>query len=85
MSTNFSSYEPQVKSTGLAGEKHYTVQELEELWGLSRITLTELFSNEPGVLKISTGFKRGKQGRITLRIPASVAERVHQKWAEVKR
>ena len=70
----------QLNST--AHEKHYSVQELVPLWRLSRPKLTELFRDEPGVIKIGYGYRRGREGRITLRIPASIAERVHSKLSE---
>ncbi len=71
--------EKHLEIPGLAGEKHFTLQQLEELWELSRITLTDWFREEPGVLKVGAPYKRGRQGRMTLRIPASVAARVHER------
>jgi hypothetical protein len=63
-----------------ADEKHHTPIELSKTWALSVETIRRLFENEPGVLKISnasgpTGRRRYK----TLRIPASVAARVHRR------
>ena len=65
----------------LAGQKHYTPGELGELWHLAPSKIRELFADEPGVIRIG-GFSRreGKQLKrsyFTLRIPQSVAERVH--------
>src|SRR5271170_7366917 len=67
----------------LAGEKHHTPAELGRTWALSVETIRRLFENEPGVLKISnasgpTGRRRYK----TLRIPASVAARVHRRISD---
>jgi hypothetical protein len=64
----------------LVDEKHHTPAELGKSWALSAETIRRLFENEPGVLKISnasapTGRRRYK----TLRIPASVAARVHRR------
>lgn len=53
-------------------EKHYRVAELAELWGYSLTSITTLFRNAPGVLKLSFGKK------VTLSIPESVALRVHE-------
>lgn len=58
-------------------EKHYTPQELAELWGVNVETIRNIFRDEPGVLKISNGSKL----RTTLRIPLDVAERVHRRLA----
>jgi hypothetical protein len=64
----------------LAGEKHHTPADLSKTWALSVETIRRLFENEPGVLKVTnasgyTGRRRYK----TLRIPASVAARVHRR------
>ena len=66
-------------------EKHYTVEEIGDLWHLSRDTIRKLFQDEPGVLKI--GELNGRLARkmkrryISLRIPESVVIRVHQRLA----
>ncbi len=68
-------------STG-ALERHYTVQELGEMWKLSPSTVTRLFRDEPGVLKIgSNSLVRDRRHRITLRIPESVVQRVYRRLA----
>jgi hypothetical protein len=38
----------------LALEKHYSVYELSQLWGLSEKTIRRLFTDEPGVVKLGT-------------------------------
>lgn len=63
-------------------EKHYRPEELAELWGVHPETVRRLFRNEDGVMKIgnrrSTRYRRAYT---TLRIPASVAERVYRRLA----
>jgi hypothetical protein len=57
-----------------------TLQEIGELWKLSANTVTRLFRDEPGVLKLgSMRLRRGRRSYVTLRIPASVVERVHRR------
>ena len=51
-------------------ERHYTPSELAELWGVSVDWVRRRFRDEQGVLKIGTL-------RVRLRIPESVAARVH--------
>jgi hypothetical protein len=62
-------------------EKHYSVPEIAEMWGLSRAAVRRIFQNEPGVLTL--GEPRPKfgrrRGKVTLRIPQSVLERVHRR------
>jgi hypothetical protein len=60
-------------------ELHYTVDDITEMWKLSRDSVRRLFRDEPGVLAISPRQRRGKRAYVTLRIPASVVERVHRK------
>jgi hypothetical protein len=68
---------PDLGISAIVAEKHYTPQELAELWGVSVQTVRELFKDEEGVLKIGSNGTRTRRGYKTLRIPESVAERVH--------
>lgn len=58
-------------------EKHYRVRELAQAWSLSRNTIISYFADEPGVLKLEAN--SGKRRYTVLRIPASVALRVHDR------
>ena len=58
-------------------ERHFSVQEISELWNLSTETIRNLFRDVPGVLKIGKHETRYKRGYVTLRIPESVLQRVH--------
>ncbi|MBM3785747.1 MAG: hypothetical protein FJW30_15385 [Acidobacteria bacterium] len=58
-------------------ERHFSVGTLAELWSYSEDTVTRMFAEVPGVLKIGTTGKRGHRQRITLRIPESIAARVY--------
>lgn len=62
-------------------ERHYSVKEVAEMWGLSPGVVRGLFQQEPGVLAI--GEPRPKfgrrRGKVTLRIPQSVLERVYRR------
>jgi hypothetical protein len=60
-----------------AAEKHFTPAELAEMWGVSVQTICEIFKAEEGVLKIGSNGTRNRRAYKTLRIPESVAERVH--------
>lgn len=64
-------------------ERHFSPAELGQLWGLSADSIRKLFLREPGVLVISESSARGKRRYRTLRIPASVAERVHRRLTVV--
>ena len=65
-------------------ERHYSVVELAELWNLSPDTIRKLFENEPGVLVLGeNSTKLGKRRYTTLRIPESVAARVHRRLSKV--
>ena len=57
-------------------EKKYTVDELSERTKFHRSTIIRLFIDEPGVIRMGHPTTRRKRQHFTLRIPASVAERV---------
>ncbi len=59
-------------------EKHYRVKELAGLWGLSPKTVSRIFADEAGVIRVvNDGTSKRKYA--TLAIPESVASRVHEK------
>jgi hypothetical protein len=60
-------------------ERHFTPKELGALWALDESTIRRLFHDEPGVFKIGKANRRdGKRDYVSLRIPESVAMRVHR-------
>ena len=59
-------------------ERHYSPEELAGLWGLSGDSIRRLFEREAGVLVIERTKSRTRRYR-TLRIPESVAARVHRR------
>jgi hypothetical protein len=59
-------------------ERHYTVTEVAEMWTLSDDAVRKMFEREAGVLVIGGVGGRARRYR-TLRIPASVLERVHRR------
>lgn len=59
-------------------EKHYTVKELAEKLGVSYWTVRRMFIDTPGVLKLGARGRRKKRDHLTLRIPASVADRFYR-------
>jgi hypothetical protein len=70
-------------------EQHFLPIELSKLWALSPSKIRRMFEHEPGVLL--TGEPSRRVGRIlkrsyyTMRIPASVAERVHARLTAKKK
>ena len=64
----------------LAAEKHFTVPEVAELWAISEQSVIRIFQDEEGVLKLSLprGITGKRAPRVSLRIPASVLDRVHK-------
>lgn len=63
-------------------EKHFTPAELAKAWGVHVKTIRELFRLEPGVLKLGEKNPRHKRSYLTLRIPESIAQRVHRRLSE---
>jgi len=60
-------------------ERHYSVDEVAEMWTLSPDPVRKLFEHEPGVLVLGNHGSRSKRRYTTLRIPESVVERVHRR------
>jgi predicted transcriptional regulator len=60
-------------------ERHYSVKEIGDLWQLSPAAIRRLFRNEPGVLRFGKEKRGHQRDYVTLRIPASVAERVYRR------
>ena len=60
-------------------EPHYTVKELGAMWRLSPAKVRRMFRNELGVRRFGVEKKGHKRAYVTLRIPASVAERVYER------
>ena len=61
----------------IVDEKHFTPAELAKAWGLSAETIRQIFRMEPGVLRIGNANNKETRDYLTLRIPQSVAVRVH--------
>ncbi len=58
-------------------ERHYTPEEIADLWKIHPETVRRIFGEEPGVLNTGAEQKPGKKKKTTLRIPESVLQRVH--------
>ena len=61
-------------------ERHYSVEELATLWQVSDDFIRRLFRHEPGVVVFSK-YRPGKRTYRVLRVPESVARRVHRRAA----
>lgn len=83
-STNTTAVQGESTSPPIFAERHYTVAEIAEMWNLSPDAVRGLFKNEPGVLIFKdAGPFRSKRRYTTLRIPASVVERVYRRLSRV--
>ena len=71
--------EPEPTPGDPALEKHYSVREVAEFWGLSGNTIRRIFEKEPGVIEWGSTESRFRRGYRTLRIPESVMLRVHRR------
>ncbi len=64
-------------------ERHYSVDDLAERWGMSDDFVRRLFLHEPGVV-VFFKYRPGKRTYRILRIPESVAQRVHQRMRKME-
>ena len=82
-SKKFREWEPaRYKSAGFAAEHHFEPNELAKLWGVSAETIRNVFRDEPGVLRIAHP-NGGKRKYVSMRVPESVAERVHKRLSAI--
>jgi hypothetical protein len=65
-------------------ERHYSVAEVARAWAVSACTIKRIFEREPGVLHLDNPLTTRKRKYITLRIPASVLERVHDRMTAAR-
>jgi hypothetical protein len=66
-------------------ERHFTIQQVAELWGWSDDTVRRTFRHEPGVIAIMHPERRGKRPYSKLSIPESVLVRVHERLTVKKK
>lgn len=70
------------KDGGIGTERHFSVKEVADTWGLSEKVIRRLFNDEPGVIVIgNTITTRSRREYKTIRIPESVLDRVHIRLA----
>ena len=60
-------------------EQHFSPAELADEWNLSEDTVRRIFERESDFLIFEDPARRSSRRRRTLRIPESVAERVHRR------
>jgi hypothetical protein len=60
-------------------EKHYTILEIADMWGISADLARDTFRNEPGVIVFERPGTKTKRAYSTIRVPESVAETVYNK------
>lgn len=65
----------------IMAEHHFSPEELGGMWGLSADTVRRLFEHEPGVLVLERSRSHGRRRYRTVRIPESVAQRVHRRMS----
>jgi hypothetical protein len=66
-----------------AMQPHFTIAELAKAWRLSDSTVLRIMKSEPGVLKIGNINSR-KRAKISIRVPAEVADRVWARLTQTK-
>jgi hypothetical protein len=70
----------------LYDERHYSVAEISDKWGLSKDLVRELFRDEEDVIAIERpAIPKRKRGYTTLSVPETVVRRVHGKLSRRRR
>jgi hypothetical protein len=65
-------------------EPHYTPDQLAAWWHVSGNTIRRLFRNVVGVMILNHPEELHKRGHASMRIPASVAQRVYEQHMQRK-
>jgi hypothetical protein len=63
-------------------ERHFKPQELGELWNLDANTIRRMFENEDGVMIFGSEERRSCRRYKSMRIPQSIAAKVHRRLHE---
>jgi hypothetical protein len=58
-------------------QKHFSPEEVAEMWGCSPNTIRRMFAGHPQVLEYGSPETRFKRKRVIMRIPESLLIRVH--------
>jgi hypothetical protein len=68
--------------SNLMAEKHYSVVEVADLWGVSVDLIRDIFRDEDGVLIVERPGSRVKRSYSTISIPESVLQRVYNRLSK---
>jgi hypothetical protein len=71
-----------LEQSQITREKHWSVNEVAEAWGVSTDLVRDVFKDEDGVLVIDRPGTRVKRGYSTMRIPESVLEAVYARLSK---
>jgi hypothetical protein len=84
-SAAFRKWRPEkAKPSGRVGEQHFSPKDLASKWGVSEQTIRNLFEKESDVLRYGNPeSSRSRRRYINVKIPQSVAERVHKRLSAV--
>jgi hypothetical protein len=75
----------QTQPESLCFERHYKPAELAKVWGFSTNLIRRWFREEPDVLLEGHAEELHRQKYLSMRIPATVAERVYREHLQMNR
>lgn len=75
-------YQGETYTNMIVDEKHFSPDELAQAWGVSAQTIRNVFKGEPDVLRIGNP-SPSRRNYFSLRIPQSVAVRVHRRLSAI--
>jgi hypothetical protein len=76
-------YQGETYTNLIVDEKHFSPADLAKAWGVSAETVRQIFREEPGVLRLGAGGNKHARSYVSLRIPQSVAARVHARLSAI--
>ena len=75
-------YQGETHTNLIVDEKHFSPDELAQAWGVSAQTVRNVFKDEPDVLRLGNPTP-SRRNYFSLRIPQSVAMRVHRRLSAI--
>lgn len=76
-------YKGETYTNLIVDERHYAPADLAKAWGVSAETIRQIFREEPGVLRLGANDGKPTRSYVTMRIPQSVAARVHARLSAI--
>ena len=77
METNVATSQVAVTPSHVALDRHFSIAEIAQQWGVSRDTVRRHFERVPGILRLGHAETKTKRRYITVRVPERIVRAQH--------